>query len=491
MKLFVLMYLLVSSFTLQALESIKLKDTIKKGWGEINLFEAQINKKDPDAATLEAFRQSNNGKLVFAVDINEAANGTEKAQTQGVTIKSAVITIISAGITTQYSQYSTPTTTLVAEENQTSRSSYYTLIGETGSARITGSTDSDIYGSSFDGTLTFEVNDDISQATEAVLSIELLQTNTSLGDPEAFYDFTGGYEDVALITPEDKTYLDNLAPGVSEAPLVIAQSQINNPVESWVYYPSSSAYYVVSYEDNYPERGDYDFNDLVIGYRVGFGMNDNDVVSVIATGYMIARGASYTHDWYLHLPFLSAVSGVATINIFQPESTSQITGYPITQIVDGVFDIKVLKNSKALMNIPGEEFVNTLEGQTLIKGHKFSIAFDLTNSLALTKIPAPPYDPYIYTEVTGHELHLPGNATRLNFSQNSGSANTEYKDSLGYPYALVFPDDWLPPIEKVDIGEAYEEFLNYTLSSGSQSQSWYLTPKAQKTKSIGSAFWKW
>ncbi|MDY6925953.1 MAG: hypothetical protein SWN10_02520 [Pseudomonadota bacterium] len=35
---------------------------------------------------LEALRQEHDSKLVFAVDINEAANGTEKAESQGVAI---------------------------------------------------------------------------------------------------------------------------------------------------------------------------------------------------------------------------------------------------------------------------------------------------------------------------------------------------------------------------------------------------------------------
>jgi len=111
--------------------------------------------------------------------------------------------------------------------------------------------------------------------------------------------------------------------------------------------------------------------------------------------------------------------------------------------------------------------------------------------VAFSQVPTPPYDPYIYTEVTGYELHLPGNATRLNFSANSGSADIQYKDESGYPYALVFPDDWVPPLEYVDLGDAYDLFLDYATSSGVQNQTWYLSPKVEKTKSITSAFWKW
>ena len=58
-----------------------------QGTGNINLF------KDVSASQLEQLRLDNDGQLVFGVDINEAANGTEKASTQAVTVKYVVLTI--------------------------------------------------------------------------------------------------------------------------------------------------------------------------------------------------------------------------------------------------------------------------------------------------------------------------------------------------------------------------------------------------------------
>ena len=129
------------------------------------------------------------------------------------------------------------------------------------------------------------VNMALDSVTSATLDITLLETNTSLGDPEAFYDYTAGFEDLALVSSEDSTYLAGLAPGQSEAPLVITQGQVLNPVDSWVYYPSAVEYYIAAYEDNYPAKSDYDFNDLVVGYRVGLGMEDDKVSSSVR--YMV------------------------------------------------------------------------------------------------------------------------------------------------------------------------------------------------------------
>ena len=38
-----------------------------------------------------------------------------------------------------------------------------------------------------------------------------------------------------------------------------------------LYYPSMNDYYFVGFEDLYPTLGDYDFNDLVMAYRVAIG----------------------------------------------------------------------------------------------------------------------------------------------------------------------------------------------------------------------------
>lgn len=71
------------SFNAIAVESLKMADTIKQGYGYIDLFKAQQSANNLTAIDLESLRIEHGNKLVFAVDINKAANGTEKASTQG------------------------------------------------------------------------------------------------------------------------------------------------------------------------------------------------------------------------------------------------------------------------------------------------------------------------------------------------------------------------------------------------------------------------
>ena len=112
----------------QELSSIRLTDVIKsQGTGNIDIF------KDISASQLEQLRVDNDGQLVFGVDINEAASGTEKASTQAVTVKYVVLTIDfedgSQQVYDATSGWFTETYTLVAEAPGTTRSTYYTLLG--------------------------------------------------------------------------------------------------------------------------------------------------------------------------------------------------------------------------------------------------------------------------------------------------------------------------------------------------------------------------
>ncbi|AJR06322.1 hypothetical protein H744_1c1299 [Photobacterium gaetbulicola Gung47] len=478
------------SQAMAAEQSILLKDTVStQGSGSIDLFNALIQQNNPTAATLENLRAENNNSLVLAVDVNEAANGTEKASSQGVAVESVTLTVVSDGNTFTFTDFSTPTQSLLAKAGQTDRTLFYTLIGRTGSSSLTSNTGWE--GTSFDAVLTIPVNVSLENATSVVVEITFLETNTSLGDPEAFYDFTAGPEDLAMLSQTDAATLTEEAPGQDEAPLVITQNQIGSETDSWVYYPSSVEYYVAAYEDNYPVKSDYDFNDLVVGYRVGYGMTGQQVTSLIVYGYMIARGSGYTHDWHLHIGLPDAASGTGTLNLFKPDSAEQESGYPQTFSLTGSFDKRLLQGTKSLMRSPSSEFANTEIDIDLIKGHKFSVAFDFDTPIEISSISLPPYDPYLYVQNTGYEIHLPEYASRLGSSVNNAEAIGGFKNEQGYPFAIIIPEDWEPPLEREDLGGVYTTFLEFVTSNGEQEDAWYNAPAQDKIKQIGKAFWKW
>ena len=170
-----------AAFT-QSLSSVKLTDTVVKGVGDINLL------KDLTPAALEALRAANGGRLVLGVDVNEAANGTEKAASQGVAVADAWLEVTlpdgSKRIYGHAGAFWTETQALLAPVGMTTRTRYYTLLGESGSSRITSNGRVQAI---FDSTLKIAVPDNIGSAVAAVLHVRFLDPNVKQGEQQTVF----------------------------------------------------------------------------------------------------------------------------------------------------------------------------------------------------------------------------------------------------------------------------------------------------------------
>jgi LruC domain-containing protein len=467
-----------------AMLSTVLTDVVKSsGVGNINLL------KDVTAVQIEAYRLNNSGYLAFAVDVNEAASGTEKADSQAVALKSVVLTATIGGVVHTYAAFTTETKALLAEGASTTRVEHYTLIGDTGSSRITtGNSVAD----RFDSTLRVEVPDSLAAATAVRLDVVFLTTNVSLGDPEAFYDFSNGFEDMAILTYTDALYLDGLAPGREDAPTVV----LTNPpapdplqVAAWTYYPSSNGYYLVAYEDKYPNKGDYDFNDLTVAYQVQAGANlDGDIVKIEGVAVLVTRGADYNSDWHLILALPAGTSGTLSRSV-RDNPTAPLTTTP-TETFSGAVDLLLFEDTRYIFIDQDYDFVNTLAEQAIKRGPKATFSVVLDTPIAATQLAAAPFDPYLYVHNTGYEIHLPGQAATP-LSANLREGYTTSKDASGLPFAMIVPDGWLPPLEMTDMGLAYPDLIAYVTSGGKQKPTWYLNPAPGKIKNMTTSDWSW
>ncbi len=476
----------------QAATSVKLKDVIaaQSGTGAIDLFNPQDPKAVINGPALEALRSEAGGKLVFGVDINEAANGTEKATTQAVTVKSVTLTVALGSGTKTY-QSTTPTdpdnccttetqTALLAAAGSTQRQGpYFTLIGHTGSNGITG--DKTLNG--IDSTLTVKVPDDLTDAKSAILTIVLLQTNTGLGDPEAFYDFSGGFEDLALLNVPAANTINAEAAGRAEAPLMTPTNPPpppKTPVSSKTYVPSATTFYFAGYEDLYPKVGDYDFNDLTVAYQVGEGLDaSGNLTSLQGTAYLIARGAAYSSDWHIKFDLPAGTTGTLTCNMQRAPGAPVLpcsTANP-TQI-NGSADITVFENTTAIFTDPGSQFVNTEPGRPFVQGPKATFTLDLAAPIPVAAL-KPPFNAYLHVRNTGQMIQLL-------------EVNPTFKDANGFPFGMLLPAGWSPPYEKTNLIDAYPSFLDFVTSKGTKAANWYATPKANKVFGVPvNSTWAW
>ncbi|MFB1036284.1 MAG: LruC domain-containing protein [Sinobacterium sp.] len=479
--------LLSHTVTAQEAETKRLKHTISKGSGEINLL-LELGNKDISPVLLETLRNQNNGELILGVSINEASSGSEKASSQGVAVEHLTLTVTTGEDTFVYQEFSTKTKSLLAKVDTETRQFYYTLLGRTGSNNITGS---NLHGTSFDGTLSIPVDIDLSDALSIELSIKLLETNESLGDPEEFYDYSAGFEGLALLTSSDTDFLDVQAAGRSDAPLVVL-SDSPSIVASRVYFPSSTTYYLVGYEDQYPLLGDYDFNDLVVAYRVNFGLNESlQVITINAQGYLIARGGDYDQSWHLRIALPAGSQANGTYQLYIPPGVT--TGSELIEYIDtsSAIDIPLYNNTASLFYDPASSFTNTVRDSEHILGHKFSFEITLSSPVALELMEQAPFDPYLYVHNTNLEIHLEGKSPVMPVSDNIDKGLTSFADENGYPFALVFPENWRFPYEYVDIGEAYPKLLEYIQSNQESDTDWYNYGVESDTSKQEKEDWEW
>jgi LruC domain-containing protein len=463
-----------------ALESVQLTDVIKsQGTGNIDLF------KDVSADQLEQFRLDNGGMLVLAVDINEDSSGSETSTSQGVAVKRVVLDIrFDDGSQLLLDSFSSPeccfteTQALLAEAPSEIRESYFTLLGESGSSRISANnTTQDI----FDSTLKIGVNQALydpasKSAVSADLQIVLLQTNDQLGDPEAYYDFSAGFEDLALLNMEDSVFIDDYAAGREEAPAII----LTNPppevdsfaITSWNYFPSASSFYVVGYEDLYPNKGDYDFNDLTVAYRMQHGLNaEGAVVALQGIAYLITRGSAYSHDWNLAIALPSGAGGALSCSLtpnYRTPGQHMLCPGQADALQDGLLDLPLFEDTLVLFPDPaGSLFVNTQRlysepwNLKFFPGPRAEFRLDFDLPVSAADIQSAPYDPYLFVRDTGQEVRLM-------------EVDPAYQDIDGYPFGMLLTDSWQPPLEFTDTAIAYPRFDEFVATEGASSSDWYL-----------------
>ena len=239
-------------------------------------------------------------------------------------------------------------------------------------------------------------------------------------------------------------------------------------IESTVYLPSVSEWFTIAYEDLYPMRGDYDFNDMVISYRCTVSLNANgDVVQLGGEAYARARGAGYIHnDWNLDIPLDNpSVNGSITVPVHNPDDSTE--GTSTSGFSGGNLSIPVINDTRKFFmtsdDPDGSGKANVHAHQDRIDGPHFSWTVTLDNPVPYSDFPAAPYRPVLHVRNTGFSIDL------------------ETRDTVsGLPFALIVPTSWQHPKENIDLALAYPKIIDYILSGGTEEVDWYLYPEADQ-----------
>lgn len=189
-----------------------LTDTIKQGSGTIDVMQ------DVTAAELDG--SLSGGTLYLGVDLNEDASGLEKSTSQGVAIKEMELVLTTTEGTFSFSTFYTNTTAMITEQGFADADEYYTLFGATGSSQISSSTEG-FNLSTFDDVIEIQEISYTGDILDAQIRVTFLDTDKKLGDNEEFFDYSAGFEDLAILSATDAQTLDAADIGLSDAPTSI------------------------------------------------------------------------------------------------------------------------------------------------------------------------------------------------------------------------------------------------------------------------------
>ncbi len=258
----------------------------------------------------------------------------------------------------------------------------------------------------------------------------------------------------------------------------------NDPARAFnIYYPSQNGFSSLAFEDNWPGKGDYDCNDLVVDYRYQQVTNaSNALVELFGKYIFRAAGASFTNAFGFQMeidPFkINNVTGISkTENYITLSGNNTEAGQTKGTIIltDNVF---------TQLPFPGGGTgVNTTPGQPYVNPDTMDIHVTLTQAIPIAQAGTPPYNPFlIVNKIRGREIHLPNYlptslADPTYFGKENDNSEPEnnryYKTSNNLPWALDISGKFDYPIERVPIIEAYLHFASWAESSGSLYPSWY------------------
>lgn len=247
-----------------------------------------------------------------------------------------------------------------------------------------------------------------------------------------------------------------------------------------VYYPAQNTFGTLAFEDLWPSKGDYDFNDMLVDYNITHVTNaDNDVVDAFGKLRLRAMGAGYHNGFGIQL-------NVAPASIAGIEYTFEDASTLDQPLEDGQAKAVFIlwQDGFNLLRSSGGIGVNTTPSVTPVDPYELDFAISTTAPVSIVNFGIPPYNPFIYVnQERGKEVHL------LNFPPTSlvsplyfgtfddasvPASLSYYTTTTGLPWAIHISESMDYPIEKAPVISAYTHFAEWAQSGGTLFPDWYM-----------------
>ncbi|MCG9880783.1 MAG: LruC domain-containing protein [Bacteroidia bacterium] len=250
------------------------------------------------------------------------------------------------------------------------------------------------------------------------------------------------------------------------------------------FYPSGN-YGTLMFEDLWPAKGDYDFNDLVIDYQYNLITNaSNKVVEMRANIVTRAIGASYRNGFAVQFNNLSPdkITGVTGAKYHDASWLNNAANG--TENGQTFANVIIFDDAQKVLPSPGGSGSNTIPSNPRVAPDttKITVSFVTTEAQAVgvNDIIINPY--IIVNQERGKEVHLPNNVPSSKVNTNFfGQMQDDTKPGEGKYYKTVDNLPWALNVVKSipythttnDFVSAYLKFAEWAQSNGTLYTDWF------------------
>ena len=302
----------------------------------------------------------------------------------------------------------------------------------------------------------------------------VLESVSSAGS-NSYGNFVDGFE-ISLTTDPCDSDNDGVKDQFDDYP--------NDPDRAFnSYYPSGKG--TLAFEDLWPSKGDFDFNDLVVDYQFKTVTNaDNYLVEVFSEFTVRATGAGFHNGFGFQLPNNNiaanhiTVTGNSLLKNYVSVNNNGLENnqnLPTIIVFDDSYDVLPHSGSGLGVNTdPNAGF--TAPANITVK-----LSFN-QNTYTSADLDLVNFNPFLIVNGNrGREVHLPDyqptNLANPAFfgteDDNTNPGSTTYKTSTNLPWAINIPEEFDYPIEKVEILDGYNYFDDWSQSGGQTYTDWY------------------
>ena len=300
-------------------------------------------------------------------------------------------------------------------------------------------------------------------------------------DEVKFYNKALGHTEIQAIFKNQDVASDGDGDGIPDE----NDDHPNDPARAFNNFYPVAGYGSLAFEDLWPGKGDYDFNDLVLDYRFTIVTNASNKVSDIRAEFIVkAIGAGFSNGFGFQLPNANIETNDLNISGYNLKEEYINLNENGTEAGQDKITVIVFDNAKRVLEASSGFGVNVSASEAYVKPDttRININFN-TSKYTIADINIQEFNPFLIVDGDrGKEIHLPNFApTALVNTSFFGTLNDNsipgngryYKTSNNLPWAINIPESYQYTIEKAQIISGHLKFGDWAESGGTQFTDWY------------------